>query len=611
MQIQRVRPVTRARRSGYQALVALLLFSCGGLDPARAPRKELVADTLLLNGKIITMDPRDSVAEALAIRDGRIIAVGANESIRRLAGEHTAQIDLQGLTATPGLIDSHCHFAAGAISRAHTTDLSYPKVTAVSDAVEAVARAVESRSAGEWVEGRGWDEGKLSERRYLFASDIDAVSPENPVWLVHTMGHYGTANSIALERANISADTPDPPGGTIDRRADGTPTGVLKETAMDLITRNIPEATEEQAQRAIADLASDFNAECMTAIKDPGIDVPTWEAYQRVLADGKLSVRIFALWLAGKTVEDARDLAERVSPFTKPYISTADDRLVSGGIKILLDGSGGARTAWLYEDWSREFDAVDAGNRGYPVIDPEVFRQQVLLFHDAGLHIGVHAIGDRAIDWTLDTYAEALQEKPTHGLRHSIIHANLPTERAMGLMAELQQTHDAGYPEPSPGFMWWIGDTYAGNFGPERSRELIPLRSFLERGIRWGGSSDFDVTPFPARYGLWASIERQTLLGVYGANPYGKRESVDVRTALRSYTAWNARQLFLEDEIGSLEPGKYADIAIWDRDLYSVAPDELAKLSCQMTLFQGEIAYRAADAPVRIESAPQEPDPDS
>jgi predicted amidohydrolase YtcJ len=285
-----------------------------------------------------------------------------------------------------------------------------------------------------------------------------------------------------------------------------------------------------------------------------------------------------------------------------PYVSTGDDRLISGGIKIMLDGSGGARTAWLYEDWNRDFDGRDVGNRGYPVIDPEVFRQQVLLFHDAGLHIGVHAIGDRAIDWTLDTYAEALRKTPTHGLRHSVIHANLPTVRALDLMAQLQRVYDAGYPELSPGFMWWIGDTYAGNFGPERSRRLIPLHSFLERGIRWGGSSDFYVTPFAARHGIWASMQRETLLGAYGANPYGKAESVDVRTALRSYTAWNARQLFLEDEIGSLEPGRYADIAIWDRDLYSVTAQEIENLSCQMTLFQGEIVYKAPGAVIHTRS---------
>lgn len=587
-------------RTALPALLAIVC--CGRIAPPPDSHVHLFADTVLVNGKIITVDARGTIAEALAIRDGRILAVDSDRAIRELVGEHTEIIDLQGLTATPGLIDSHCHFANGAVDRSHTVRLSYPEVEAIAGVVDAVARAAESRGAGEWIEGRGWDEGKLSERRYIYAADIDPVSPENPVWLVHTMGHYGTANSRALELADISASTPDPPGGTIDRHADGTPTGVLKETAMDLISRNIPAATVEQTRRAIAELADDFNAECMTAVKDPGIDTAIWQAYQGALLDGELSVRVFVLWHAGPSLEDARHLAERVGPFTTPYVSTGDDRLISGGIKILLDGSGGARTAWLYEDWNRDFDGRDVGNRGYPVIDPEVFRQQVLLFHDAGLHIGVHAIGDRAIDWTLDSYAEALRKTPTHGLRHSVIHANLPTVPALDLMAQLQRVHDAGYPEPSPGFMWWIGDTYAGNFGPERSRRLIPLHSFLERGIRWGGSSDFNVTPFPARYGIRASMQRETLLGVYGANPYGKAESVDVHTALRSYTAWNARQLFLEDEIGSLEPGRYADIAIWDRDLYGVKAQEIENSSCQMTLFQGEIVHEVPGAVIRTRS---------
>jgi len=184
-----------------------------------------------------------------------------------------------------------------------------------------------------------------------------------------------------------------------------------------------------------------------------------------------------------------------------------------------------------------------------------------------------------------------LAETPTLRLRHSIIHANIPSDHALKTMAELQTRYDAGYPEAQAPFMWWIGDTYAGNFGPERALRLVPLNTYLKMGIRWGGGSDYPVTPLAARYGLWASVERETLKGTYGAHPFGTAESVDIHSALRSYTVWGARQLFLEDRIGSLEIGKDADIAVWDRDMYTMPAAQLRNLKCTMTLFQGRVVY--------------------
>jgi predicted amidohydrolase YtcJ len=215
----------------------------------------------------------------------------------------------------------------------------------------------------------------------------------------------------------------------------------------------------------------------------------------------------------------------------------------------------------------------------------------VRLFHQAGIHVGTHAIGDRAIDWVVDTYAKVLAEKPVPGLRHSIIHANIPSDHAIETMATLQERYDAGYPEAQAPFMWWIGDTYAGNFGPQRSQRLVPLNTWLKHGVRWGGGSDYPVTPLAARYGLWASVERETLRGTYGTHPFGTAEAVDIHTALRSYTTWAAPQLFLEDRIGSLEIGKDADIAIWDQDMYTMPPADLRNLKCSMTLLQGRVVF--------------------
>jgi predicted amidohydrolase YtcJ len=587
---------TRRMISLLVCSAAALLLSCDGGLVERP-------DTILVNGKIITVDPDDTIAEAIAIKGGKIIHIGSTESIDRLAGERTRRIDLNGLTATPGLIDSHCHFAWGGTDMVYTLDLSYPIVESIGDVVDEIDARIESLGSGEWLEARGWDEGKLAELRYIYASDLDPISTENPVWLMHTMGHYGTANSAALKLANITKGTPDPPGGTIDRLADGAPSGVLKESAMSLVTRLIPDITIEQSEKGIETLAREFNKEGMTAAKDPGIGEARWDAYQRAHDAGNLSVRIFVLWSVGDTIDDAERLIERVGPFTKPRESTGDDVLISGGIKMLADGSGGARTAWVYDEWNKNFKEIDKGNYGYPLVDPEIRRQQIKLFHDAGFHVSVHAIGDRAIDWIVDSYALALEENPIHGLRHGIIHSNVPTDHSLDVMAELQETYDAGYPEVSATFMWWIGDTYAGNWGPKRCLRLNPFKTYLDRGIQWGGASDFDVTPFPARYGLWASMARETRLGVYGENPYGMEEAVDIRAALRSYTIWNAHQLFLDDKIGSIEMGKYADIAVWDTDLYTAPMEDIREMECQLTLLGGEIVYQAPGAPITVSPA--------
>ena len=561
--------------------------ACAG-DDRRPP-----ADLVLVGGPVITLDEESRVAEAVAVRGDRVVAVGPAAEIEALVGPGTERVDLGGRAVTPGLIDAHVHFASGGGNRLFRIDLSYPNVVDIAGVQRMVAEQAARVAEGEWVRGGGWDEGKLEELRYILAADLDAVDEGRPVWLMHTMGHYGVANSVALELAGITADTPDPPGGTIDRDAAGRPTGVLKESAMGLVTRLIPRLGREEQREGIRRLADAFNAECMTGAKEPGIVQATWDAYADVLADGDLTVRVFVLWSAlDGSVEEVRAYAERLAAFTRPHESTGDDRLIAGGVKLYADGSGGARTAWMHRDWNRDFTGTDAGNRGYPTMDPDELRRRFRAYHDAGLHVSIHSIGDRAIDWTVESFREALAATPTRGLRHGIIHSNIPSDRALDAMAELQREWQAGYPEPSPTFTWWIGDTYAGNFGPERARRLNPFRSYQERGMIWASGSDFFVTPFPARYGVWASVARRPLLGVYGDEPYGTAESVDVETALRSFTVWAAHQMFLEERVGTIEPGKYADLAVWDRDPLSVPTDELRDMACEMTVFNGEVVFR-------------------
>ena len=580
---RRLRPV-RSRLHRVMACLGVLIACPVGAAGT--------AQLVLIHGRIITVDAQDSTAQALAVRDGRIVAVGTDRDILRLAGPATRRIDLHGRTATPGLIDSHAHIAEAGVDDLYHVHLS--DVTSVAEAVRRVRVAVAALQPGEWLQGDGWDEGKLAERRYLLAADFDAAAPDNPLWLTQTTGHYGVANSLALRLAKIGAATPNPPAGTIDRDARGAPTGVLKEAAQAAVVDLIPPPTPEQQRAGILKSLDDLHREGMTAVKDPSITRPVWDAYVGLLNAGRLSAHVCVLWYAGTTLASARDALAQIAAQPRPPQSLGDGRLLSCGAKIFMDGSGGARTAWMYQDWNKNWTGTDVGNTGYPSTDPEIYREQVRLFHQAGVHVGTHAIGDRAIDWVVDTYAQVLADTPTRGLRHSIIHANIPSDHALDAMAQLQSTYDAGYPEVQAPFIWWIGDTYAGNFGPARAPRLVPLATFVKRGIRWGGGSDYPVTPLPARYGLWASVVRETLQGTHGARPFGTAESVDIHTALRSYTRWAAAQLFLDRQIGSLEIGKDADIAVWDRDLYHVPPAQLKHLKCELTLLHGDVVYDAA-----------------
>jgi predicted amidohydrolase YtcJ len=496
----------RVNQSRYSppvlAALACLLTGSGAPGAQNAPPASAPAELVLFNGRILTVDAADSIAEAIAIRDGKIVAIGTNGDILRQVGAGARRIDLNGRTATPGLIDTHAHVADAGVEDLYHVHLSDAK--SVAEVVSRVRAGVAHLKPGEWLQGDGWDEGKLAEHRYPVAADLDPVSPDNPVWLMQTTGHYGVANSAAMRMAKISAQTKDPPAGTIDRNARGGPTGVLKEAAKDAVLTLIPPPTKEQQRAGIVHSIELLHREGMTAVKDPAIDRPVWDAYVELLREGKLSEHVCVLWYAGSTLASARAALQEITAQPRPPQSLGDGRLLSCGAKIFMDGSGGARTAWLYKDWNKHFNGVDAGNTGYPATDPEVYRQQVRLFHQAGVHVGTHAIGDRAIDWVVDTYAQVLAETPAMGLRHSIIHANIPTDHAIAIMASLQKKYDAGYPEAQAPFMWWIGDTYAGNFGPQRSLRLVPLRTFLDKGILWGGGSDYSVTPLAARFGLWA-----------------------------------------------------------------------------------------------------------
>lgn len=542
------------------------------------------ADLVLMHGTVLTMDASDAQVEALAVRAGAIVAVGSDAQVMKLVGPSTRQIDLHGRTVTPGMIDTHSHYAeAGAED---LFNLRLDDATSIADIVQQVQQRVATLRPGEWVQGRGWDEGKLAEHRYLRASDLDRISPRNPVVLTNTTGHYATVNTAALRLAGIGDATPSPANGTIERDAQGHVTGVLKEGALGPIGRLLPRFTQAQIAQGILKEIDDLHREGVTAFKDTATPAE-WSALSSLNEQGRLQERVCMLWRAGDTVASAqRTLAaiQAASPTPRSY---THGMLAACGAKIFLDGSAISRTAWAYQAWTRD-DAPDGINTGYPDMDPQVYRQMVRLFHTAGINVGTHAIGDRAIDWVVDTYAEVEKEKPTPGLRHSIIHAYLPTTHAIDQMAMLEREYDAGYPEVQPVFLWWLGKSMPPSFGAERLARTMPLKTYLAHGVRWSAGTDYGVAPLAPRYGLWAAVEREAL---GGAHPFGTGEAVDIHAALRAYTIQAAPQLFLERQVGSLDVGKRADIAVWDQNPYTMPAEQLKDLRCAMTIVDGKVVF--------------------
>jgi predicted amidohydrolase YtcJ len=547
------------------------------------------ADLILRHGTVLTVDAKDSVAEAVAIRGGKVVAVGTDASVGPWIGAKTKVIDLAGRTVTPGLIDTHAHMLTSGADEIVAAQLN--SAASIAQLTAKVKERADATPAGAWVQGNGWNEGIIAEHRGPTLAELDAVSGGHPVLLENITHHYAIVNSAALALAKIDATTKDPAGGKIERDSEGKPTGMLREeAAVTLVSSHIPAITAEQYKAALRKNIALMHSEGMTGLKD--IDYPKeWAVYADYARTDGLGVHACNLIWAGYSVESAKTALGEIRRDRETAKGLPGGDLKVCGAKILLDGSASGRTAWRYEDYPVDARHPAPAQHGFPTVQPEIYKQMVMLFSAAGVSIGTHAIGDRSIDLVVDSYAEALKQNPSVGLRHSIIHAHEPTDHAISVMSELQRKYDAGYPETQAEFLWWLGDSLPGAFGPEGSKHLMPFATYRKNGIIFASGSDYGVTPLPARFGLWASVAREPLKGTFGPHPFGMEEAVDVHTALKSYTIWAARQIFAETETGSVETGKWADLAVWDRNPYKVPTADLKEMQCMMTFYKGKVVF--------------------
>ena len=535
------------------------------------------ADLLLLNGRIVTVDDGFGMAEAVAVRDGLIQAVGGTSDLEALRGDETEVVDLGGRMVLPGLIDSHIH-VVGTGQLISQINCRTPPMNSIADIVAAVEKEVAEAEPGEWVIGRGWDQVKLSEHRNPTRWDLDRVAPENPVWLTRTCGHIAVVNSAALELGGVSKDTAQPPGGNIVMDEAGVPTGLLEEgPAMNLVRRHIPPMSFDDAASAIRSASQAFSEAGLTGVIDPGISSMVMRAYQRVADEGKLTVRVNMMlsgWGPDETVDES---VERIMDFP---VTTGfgDDLLRFLGLKLLIDGGVGGRTALLREPYEG-----DPENRGILTMSEEDLQKRVDAGNLTDMMVGVHCAGGGAMDIVLNAFEETDRKRPIKGRRFTLIHAYQPSEanfetcRRLGVVVASQ-----------PSFLYYLGDSYHENVGDERSRWLKPHRAWIDNGIMVAAGTDSPVTPYLPFPSLWAAIARRT--EVRGTQ-MGTEQRVTREEAIRMYTINGAYLSFEEDVKGSIEVGKLADMIVIDRDILECPEDEIRDTRVLRTFLGGETVY--------------------
>jgi hypothetical protein len=542
---------------------------------AQPPSECHDADLILRNGKIVTMDTARSIVSSLAVRDGKILATGSDSEIAACSAARTQTIDLKGQTVLPGLIDVHTHalsWAEGLLQ--NDFDPAYPKVHSIAEIVKLVGERAASYPAGQWIRGSGWDESKLSEHRYITRKDLDAVSPNNPVWIEHFTGHMLVVNSLALKLAHITRDTPTPSGGVIDKDGSGEPTGVLKDNAQGLMRPALPPDAPDLALRATRVVGEKALATGLTTIHDICLPAEGIRAYQTAHKNGSLKLRVQMAPLVSN-LDEANALANG-----GVYTGFGDDVLKFGAVKMFADGGMAAKTIAVYEPAEGE-----PGNLGLLIWKPEDMQKAQHILAGASWQLETHAIGDRAIDEVLDSYQSVMKDLGLKEPRFRIVHSGIATPAVQKRMRELHVLADS-----NPAFVYWIG-AYFFKYGAQRTRWSYPAKSYFDNGIVAAGTSDIPVTPISPWWGIWAAVERREL---HSGQAIAPEERITVLQALEMYTRNPAYIGFEENQKGSLERGKFADFIVVDRDVLRVPSEQLKDVQVLKTFVGGELVYQNA-----------------
>jgi predicted amidohydrolase YtcJ len=546
-------------RLSWLLLAAALVSAESAASPA--------ADLVLRGGRVWAGKGRPA-ATAIAVKDGRVAALGSDTDVQPLIGPGTRVVDLHGRLVVPGFNDAHVHFLSGGFGLL-SVDLRDARDE--QDFAARIGAHARTLPRGTWIQEGNWDHETWPSKALPTRALIDAVTPDHPVFVQRLDGHMALANSLALRLAGVTRESKDPDGGTIVRDAAGEPTGILKDNAEELVTRAIPEPSREMNLRAARAALKEAARVGVTTIQDNS-SVDALRTYQDLRAAGELTARFYVWRYASSALE----------PLEKAGLRTGlgDEWIRLGALKILSDGSMGSGTAAFFDPYTD--DPKTSGLLLYPVPELERLIREA---DAAGFQLAVHAIGDRANSLVLDAFEKAAAANPARERRFRIEHAqvvrkaDLARYRRLGVIASIQPSH--GIDD-----MRWA----ERRIGRERSRDAYNVRSFTEAGIPVAFGTDWFVEPLDPRLGLYAAVTRER---PEGGPPGGwfPEEKIALEDALDLYTRGSAYAEFAEKEKGTLDPGLLADLVVFAADLFRIPPREILTTPVDFTVAGGRVVF--------------------
>ena len=530
-----------------------------------------MVDLVLVNGKVWTGDPGRPWAEAVAVRDGTIFAVGTAAELKALSASGAKLVDLGGSLVLPGFIDSHTHFLAGGFA---LKSIQLREAKSREDFVARIAAKARELGPGRWIVNGNWDHQQFSPVELPRKDWIDTATPDNPVCVNRLDGHMILANSLAVKLAGVTGTTPVPPGGEIVKDpATGEPTGILKDTAMDLVYAKIPEPSFAEKLEAAEASVRHAAENGVTSVHEMA-DASSFEVFEELAHLGRLTTRVHVY--VPITEVDILARLKLKSPFGNPYLKLA-------GLKGFADGSLGSATAYFFEPYTD--DPKTVGLLNGQMFPEGIMEKRILEADRAGLQLAIHAIGDRANSMLIDMYEKAVTANGPRDRRWRVEHAqhmrpaDIVRFGRLGLVAAVQPYHlidDGRWAEQK--------------IGPERVKTTYAFGSLRRAGAVLAFGSDWTVAPLSPILGIYAAVTRRTL---DGKNPGGwvPEEKVSVEEAVRAYTVNGAWAEFAEAAKGTVQAGKLADLVVLDRDIFTVPPEEISRAKVRMTVFEGRIIY--------------------
>ncbi len=549
-------------------LLPILLLSLSLFAQARP-----AADLVIINAKIWTVDKNHPTAQAVAVLGDRIVSVGTNAEVEAWRGPNTKVIDAGGKLLLPGFDDAHVHFVSGGLQldAVQLTDATSPEEFA-----RRIGERAKQTAKGEWILGGDWDETKWDPAKLPAKELIDALTPDTPVFVYRYDGHLGLANSVALRMAGVNAQTQDPPGGVIVRDAQGNPTGILKDAAMDSMDKVIPPLSHDQRVRVVQRALAHAASLGVTSVQDMNPDYADIAVYSELLQSGELTTRIYvAPYITG--VDDQAKLGIRHA-FGGSFLRI-------GAVKAYADGSLGSSTAYFFEPFiGQPHNHGLLSDEMHPV---SAMRERMMKADAAGLQICTHAIGDQGISIILDLYTDVVKAHGDADRRFRIEHAQHMAAKDFDRFAQL---HVIASVQPYHAID--DGRFAESRIGHDRSSRTYAFRTFLDHGVRLAFGTDWDVAPLNPMLGLYAAVTRATL---DGKNPNGwfPEQKLTVTEAVEAYTMGSAYAEFQEKEKGSITPGKLADMVLLSDDIFSISPEKIREVKVEKTILGGKVIWEA------------------